>query len=332
MAVADSYQAFSFTPTGQQALLLAGSLEASDQEHGSRLAAFEYLKRDGAELEPMGASPVKFGYRVVLMGEASLTPGGAPMSAGDRFVALVKAQRAQPRGLLVDPRLGRWQVGWTRLRYSEQPQRAVDTIELSLEFVEDQVDASIVVEQQPTPQSRAGQVDTAAAVLGAAVAASYAPSIIPVMQAVQPAGLLLTTSAGIFAEACLAAAQNSTPDPALLNLLGAVAVKRDAFLAALAATLPYTLEPDVSLTPYRVQARELYAACSLLYQATITQLPPVVPFVVPAAMSLTQVATMLYGKEARGKVSEIRLLNRIRTAVWIPRGTVLQVTAPQVSQ
>lgn len=332
MAVADNYQAFSFTPNGQQALLLGGTLEALDHDLGSRLASFEYLKRDGGEIEPMGASQARFSYRSVLVGMAPLTQGGPAMSPGQRYAALVKAQRSQPRGILVDPRLGRWQVGWSHVRATEQPARAVDLIEVALEFIEDQLDQSVAIESQPTPQRRAFEVTTASTALTTAMAARYAASTIPVMQAVQPAGLVLTTSAGIFAESCLAAAQNSTPDPALPQLLGSVAAKRDAFLATLAATLSYTLEPDVSLTPYRDSAREVYAACAQLYAATIAQLPPIIPFTVPAAMPLSQVAVVLYGKDARGKISELRLLNRIANPAWIPVGTVLQVTAPQVSQ
>ena len=51
-----AYEAFSFTPSGEQALLLSGVLLSSEDDLGARLASFEYIKRDGAEQEPMGAA------------------------------------------------------------------------------------------------------------------------------------------------------------------------------------------------------------------------------------------------------------------------------------
>ena len=87
-----------FHPNGQQALDLSGAVLLYDHEHGQRLAQFEPLKRDGAVLEPMGAAPSRFSYALVLMGTAPLTAGGAPMSAGARYQALVEAQRSQPKG------------------------------------------------------------------------------------------------------------------------------------------------------------------------------------------------------------------------------------------
>jgi hypothetical protein len=53
-----------------------------DHEHGQRLAQFELLKRDGAVLESMGASPSRFTYALVLMGTSPLTTGGAISSGG----------------------------------------------------------------------------------------------------------------------------------------------------------------------------------------------------------------------------------------------------------
>ena len=125
MSVADKFAAFSVTPNGQQTLLLNGILEASDDELGARLASFEYLMRDGAEVQPLGAAQAKFSFRVILMGDAPLTQGGPPLSTGQRYEQLVQAQRKQPRCLLVHPRLGRWQVAWSRIRGTEaaQPRR-----------------------------------------------------------------------------------------------------------------------------------------------------------------------------------------------------------------
>jgi prophage DNA circulation protein len=332
MAVADVYAAFSFTPNGQQTLLLNGALEACDDELGSRLASFEYLKRDGAEVEPMGAAQARFTFRVVLLGSAPLTPGGAPLSAGARYAQLVQAQRAQPRGLLVHPRLGRWQVGWSRIRGHEQPARAVDAVECTLDFVEDQLDQAVSAEQQPTPQARAGEVVSAYSVLRAAVALRFGGSTSRVLQSAVTATETLASAAAAFATAGVAAAQNLTLSVPLPQQLGTVAAARDALLAALTATLAQTLEPDVSLTPFRHQAWMTYVACQFLAEAIAEQQPVLTTYTVAVAMSLDQVLLALYGKDAQKHLDEVMSRNRILTPLWIPAGTELVVVAPQVMQ
>ena len=332
MAVADNYAAFSFTPRGQQTLLLAGVLEADDHELSQRLASFEYLKRDGAEVEPMGAAQARFSYRVVLMGSAPLTPGGPPLAAGQRYQSLVQAHRTQPRGLLVDPRLSRWNVAWKTIRKHEQPQKAVDTIELTLEFIEDQTDAAVAVEAQPTPQGRAAEVVSSYSVLKAAVALRFGNSNNPLMKAVVTATDTLSAAAASFAVAATEAAQGATPDPSLTQQFGAVQAGVDALLAALRATLPYTLESDVSLTPYRHQAWITMASCQFLLEALAEQRPVLIDHVIPAAMSLDQVLLSLYGSDASNHLDEVLSLNRIANPLWLAQGTTLRVVAPQVMQ
>ena len=331
MALSDIYGAFSFTPNGGQTLLLSGALEASEDELTARLATFEYLKRDGAELEPLGAGAAKFSFRVVLMGMAPLYPGSAPMSAGERYTTIVKAQRGQPRGLLNHPQLGRWQVGWTKIRGSAHPQRAIDTYEVSLDFVEDQLDQALAVEQRPTPGSQANQVVSAYSILTAAMAARFAGPQ-PLFAAATAAATMLASTAATFVAAALDAAQSTTPDPSLLQQVGAVLAARDSFLRAIAATLAYTLEPDASLTPYRHQAYMVHAYCLLLLDAVREQQPVLITYVVPTAMSLDQVLVALYGSDASSHFNEALSLNPHVSPLWIPQGTVLTVVAPQVRQ
>lgn len=332
MAVSDFYSAFSFTPQGQQTLLLAGVLEALDDELAQRLASFEYLKRDGSELEPMGASAARFSFKVTLMGSAPLTPGGPPLTAGQRYQTLVQAQRAQPRGLLVHPRLGRWNVGWVRIRAHEQPQKAVDTIELTLEFIEDQTDQAVAVEAQPTPQGRAAEVVSAYSVLKAAVALRFGSSNNPLMKAVVTTTETLCNVAASFAVAATEAAQFANLDSSLEQQMGAVEAAVNGVLAALTATLPQTLESDVSLTPYRHQAWMTLASCQFLMEALAEQRPVLIDYVVPAAMSLDAVLLSLYGTAAASYQEPVLSLNYLPNPLWIQGGTVLKVPAPQVIQ
>lgn len=332
MAVSDFYTAFSFTPNGQATLLLNGVLEAVDDELRSRLASFEYLKRDGAEIEPLGAAQAHFSFRVVLMGSAPLTPGGASLSAGERYQKLVTAQRGQPRGLLTHPRLGRWQVGWAQIRAHEQPQRAVDTLELTLDFIEDQLDQALAVEQRPTPQARGGEVTTAYSVLVAAVALRFGNSPDPLLQAVVSSTDRLATVAAGFVTAALIAAQSAVPDQALAQQLGGVEAATNVLQAALLASLTQTLEPEVSLTPYRHQAYMTLAGCVQMIEAIAEQQPVLTIYEVPTAMSLDQVLVAIYGNQARSHFTEAFALNRIPNPLWIPQGTRLRVIAPQILQ
>lgn len=328
--LSEIYQAFSVTPTGQQTLLLAGVLVSCDDELGSRLAQFEYLKRDGAELEAMGASAARFSFRVVLMGQAPIVPGGPPLSAGQRYKLLAEAQRTQPKCLLVHPRLGRWFVGWSKLRAHEQPQRAVDTIELTLEFLEDQVDAAIAAEQ-PTPQARAGQVTSSYQALSTATSARFVGSE-PTYAQVRTQVDALSSLANSFCIAALEVAQGQAPNTPLDSQFGLLQAQVAAVQAALIATLPFSRESPVALVPLRHEAYMTEAYARLLLDAVAEQRPVLIPYTVPLSQSLDDILLALYGTQASAYYVEALSLNRIPNPLSIPGGTRLRLLAPQVLQ
>ena len=332
------YGNFSFTPKGGETLSLSGVLLSLDDDLGARFATHEYLKRDGGELEPMGAQQGRYSFRIVLMGSAPLTEGGPPLSAGDRYRRLVQVQRETPRGLLTHPRLGRIQAGFSKLKATESPAKAVDQIELVLDFIEDQLDQALSFEQNPTPQGRANQVATAYSYAVGAVTTLFGdrrPLSVSYRQAIADViGLTakLATVSAAFAEAALISAQNTLPDLALRGQLGEVRAAMEAVLAALPRTLPFTREPDVSLTPARDGAYQTFAACLALYEATLAQKPEIVFYVVPAAMPLDRILLRLYGNDASKHFDEVLQLNRIPNALLIPSGTTLQIVSPQPIQ
>lgn len=329
-ALSEIYQAFSVTPSGQPTLLLAGMLVATDDDLGSRLAQFEYLKRDGAELEAMGASAARFSFRMVLMGQTPLTPGGAPLTAGQRYLQLVQAQRTQPKCLLVHPRLGRWHVGWSKLRAHEQPQRAVDTIELTLEFIEDQVDAAIAAEQA-TPQARAGQVTAAAAELQTGTSSRFAAATSSYATARAVADQV-NAVATAFASGALEVAQGQAANTPLDTQFGLVQTQVAAMQAALLATLPYSREPEVALTPLRHAAYMVEAYSRLLLDAVAEQRPVLISYTLGQAQSLDDVLLAVYGPQASAFYVEALSLNRIANPLWLQGGTRLRLLAPQVLQ
>lgn len=331
MALDDIYQTFSITPDGQQTLVLTGALEALDDDLGARLASFEYLKRDGAAIEPMGAQQARFSFRVVLMGSAPLYPGGSPISAGARYLALAQAQRTQPRCQLNHPRLGQWKVGWLKIRAHEQPQRAIDTIELTLEFLEDQTDAAIAAEI-PTPQARAQSVVDAYSVLQAAVALRFSGAASPVMAAVVSTTDVMAATAGAFTTDALLVAQGQVVSPSIDTQFGYVVKSAEETIAALDASLAYSLDNPVELVPFKHQAYMVWAFSAELLLAIADQKPVLIDYTLPAAMSLDQVLVTVYGADAANHRDEALTNNRIATPLWMPQGYRVRLVAPQVRQ
>ncbi len=302
--------------------VLQGILTRWNHRIGIRLASHEYLKRDGGEQEPMGAAVGRFSYSCVIIGP----------DATARYNNLVLSVRQNPRGILVDPRLGRISAACEGIDASEDAENAVDTIEFDIRFAEDAVDTAIASEQPVSPNAYSANVLNSITSLTDLVDARFLGNFATSFRAVVALLPVYTAAATAYTTAALASIQSASPDPTLTQLLGAVRVQQDAFLAALTATLAYSLEPDVSLTPYRAEARAIYDGCVQLQDSISALKPPIILYPVTTAMPLTQVAVALYGKDAKAKVPELRSLNRIAVPYWIPQGTILKAVAPVVRQ
>lgn len=302
---------------------LHGSTEGWEDDLPIRLASYEYLKRDGGEQEPMGAGLKQFSFRCVFIGE----------DCGARYQALAASIQKEPRGLLVHPRLGSFNVACRGIKGRESPAMAIDTIEFTIEFVENQVDQSIQGDSRIGPQKRASQVNDAAnRAVDAANKVVSNRTANTVYSACVAASVSLKAWADKFAEKALQVAQDSAPDLELQKALGIVLDKRDAALVALEKTLVYTLLPSVSLTDARTACYIAYAACVQLYNAVLAQKPPIMTYTVPTAMPLNQILVSIYGAGARGRRTEAYLLNRIPSPHWIPAGTILHFVSPVPQQ
>lgn len=302
---------------------LHGSTEGWEDDLPIRLAQYEYLKRDGGEQEPMGAGVKAFTFRCIFMGP----------DCGRRYQSLAASVQKEPRGQLVHPRLGTFNVACRGIKGRESPAFAIDTIEFTIEFVENQVDQSIQGDTQFGPQKRASQVSDA--IDQAATAANRIVANRIANQVYAAAVAAVTTMnqwAEKFRALSLEIAQSDTPDTSLSKLLANVLEKRDLALVALDATLTKTLEPSVALTDARTACYIAYAACVQLYQAVLAQKPPIVFYTVPTAQPLNQILVRIYGAGAKAKRPEAFLLNRIPTPHWIPAGVVLRFVSPVVQQ
>lgn len=329
------YKSFEFTPLGQQTLVLHGALESLDHEIPIRLATFEYLKRNGGEVEPMGAGQKKFSYKCSFVGPASLTKGGPQLTPGSRYNQLVAAIIQQPRGQLIDPRLGKVSVGCLGLKAHEEPARAVDMVDFTISFAEDSVDVALAAESQVVPQQQGGRVLSINTEFGEAVDvafSAYLYSKSAVITSVIVTKELLTTASASFVSAATAAAQTDIQDLSLVSMLGAVQIHQTAFISALAASFSFTLLPSLALTGLEVQARSIYAENLRLYYAVQAQKPPLVSFTLPIMMTLNVLLTRLYGKTARAKKPGFLLLNRVPSPFAIPGGRSVLIEAPTILQ
>ena len=299
---------------------LHGALLEWNDAFEFRFAKFEYLKRHGATQEPLGASAARFTFQCVYMGK----------TATQDYQQLLHKLRTRPGDLLFHPRLGRIEAVCKGLRSSERPAQSIDTIEFSLDFEENELDQTF---SALLPGPIAGAVNTARQNAKRAMDSLFPPNktsspldrvnqMIAIVKMAQSAQDL---AADRFSTAAQAIANLPTLDPQLPSLLGAVQTKTDTLISA----LRQTGRTDAELFPWTSAVRSMYASCIHLYQAVMSQKPPVVTFTVPASMSLSEICLALYGGDARDSLPQVQQLNPLlRTPYCIPAGTVLQVYSP----
>ena len=308
-------------------LELHGSLLSWDADGGAERADFHYLKRNGAETEPLGAKQKKFSFRCTLLA------ANTKNNVSAEFISIVSKLERRPRDVLIHPRLGRIKACFDTWQASEDPASAVDELTLTLTFVEDGTDQALTAIYQPGPSERAGQVGESQTTMNTAVEEKYNDPAVDRKYAVYTATQTYSALATSFTVAALQAAQSTVYDPGLLQRLNQLAAQRDLVLTALTESLLHTLQPDTSLTPYRVAVRGVYASAVELYNSVIAQKPPVISFTVPSSMSFFSALVRVYGPDAKGKLAEARMLNpHLVTPLWIPGGTILQLSAPVVRQ
>lgn len=309
-----SAETFKFKNTTLHGVLLSWSASG-----GMRIANHEYIKRNGGETEPQGARQDAYTFRCILMGE----------DCGDRLIAIIADFKAEPRGDLIHPRLKRKKACWESWEANEDPTAACDQIEFTLTFREDNADQAVSEASRPTVQERAAIAQGAADELTREQALRYVDVVATAITVSTALAAALSRTVSAFIFAATEAAQTQVLDPGLEDLLGRVEKSRDTLLASLPAIIAFTLEPDIALTPQRTQAYLCSAYCIELYLAVKALAPPVVPFPVPAPMSLRSVAVVLYGPLAQNRMPMLQQLNPgMRYPNWLPTGTILNVLAP----
>lgn len=312
-------ETFQFTPRGQQPIELNGQLMSYTDSVKIRLATHEYLKKDGGDQETMGAAPMRFAFRCVYMGDL----------VSVKYQTLVRSIRRQPRGRITHPRLGGIDVACEGIEAAEDAAQARDTVEFTISFVEDSTQTTISITAQPSVQRRSTDMIDKATALTAAYASIVKNRVGQAVLAAESAVFTIQSLAAGFGQDATEASQTGAYDASLANQAGRIVTQ-----AGVVTERFRDLElGDAAIYPATSLASAVAAAAIDLAAAVEAQFAPIVPFTVPAPMSLADVAVRLYGRDARGYMPQLRQLNPyLPTPYKIATGTVLKVLAPEVRQ
>lgn len=275
-----------------------------------RIAKHVYLKRDGAEKEPMGAGDGTFRFRLQLVGD----------SIASDYQAIAQYLRDNPRGTLTHPLLGSIKVAADGIdEGSMDLSVATNVVNLSLRFSEDAVDTAIALAATLSPSEASSSLATQAGKLSAvgarisSVAALASTVASKAEQMVSLADTIIRTGGyGV----------------ALSKYVDGVDTSSRALEEGIKDASGYANDAD--RFDDIESCRLVISAARQLNEAIQSITPRVVPFVVQATTTLYSVAVTLYGKDAAARLPALLQLNRVPNPLAIPAGTVLQVPAPTV--
>lgn len=293
-----------FTPLGGDgAIDLSAALVSHNAAWPMRMAGHRYLKRDGAQQEPMGADSAKATYR--------LTFSGPTMASDVR--TLVAAIRQQPRGLLVDPIFGQLQVACLGVSdVSRDLRNGRNAVDVTIGFEEDSLDTTVQVDLADSPGAAAARVTTK-------LRAVSASTDIPLSLA----GVV--SKVNLFVSAVSAAASGIVD----LTVKVKLAASGRAIDVAIAEALGSTGNTGARAYASVSRLVDLYAACVQAERAS-SRSRPVQTITVEGPVSLYVLAARLYGaQQAQQRAAEILVNNRIPDPLCIPAGTQLIVARPR---
>jgi hypothetical protein len=320
---------FGFQPDGGQAYdLSSAELASLSGSIPMRAATFEYIGRDGGDIEGLGAGVQTFVYQCFYTGS----------DYGDRLRGLRAAIQTQPKGLLTDPELGRIRAHCLGVdEYSVNYMTERDTVNFRISFRQDATDTTQTVGQVAGVSTQAAQfmqtVTKAAQIIGSVKSVVTDIAALPSNVRAETQGLL-TTLAGlvnfstIFANSCVAVATLGAVDFTIEAQRQAVFLNAESVITALRATG----QPDAYLYPSLAIVRTLYAQALDLESATKRQSPAVKTVAVEGRQPVVVFAAQQYGGAAAiGKVQELITNNRIGS-FGIPAGKSMVVVGATVDQ
>lgn len=299
-----------FSPDdGGEAIELHGNIASGTQTVKPRIAVHEYLKRDGAEIEFMGNSPNKFTYTLEFVGSDWRA----------QYLAIVSRVQKQPKGVLIDPVVGRVKVaceGFDGANFNLG--QAGNAYTAPISFISDEVDPeSFATEKTNSVNVRVSDVTDAIATFQLA-AAPFTTAAAQV--------LALATSAASYADAAASSSNNNAPDASLDTRLGTVAADTEAATAAIEAD-PANVRAADAFDAVSA-AEQVHSGCLLVAEAIDSARPVVIAYTVPADTGIIALCARLYGTRADDQIEQVLVLNRIPNPALILSGTVLRVPTP----
>lgn len=311
---------FGFQPDGGAAYDLSGAELASHTGAvPMRNAAFEYIARDGGDIEGLGAGIEPYTFTCFYTGE----------NYGTRLQALRFAIQTQPRGLLTHPELGKIRAYCLGIDdYAVNYVTERETVNFRISFKQDGTDTTKLGDIAPTVSTLAARygrtidkVNTSitdiltlvSPAVGTAGSVATAIALFPTTVNVLAQSVISTTAALINFATIFA---NSAVQIATLGQVDlTLDAQRDRVFIACQETLTAlrnTGLSDAALYPALAQVRGLYAQTLDLDTLTRTQSPEVNTVVIQGRQPLVVFAAQQYGGQAAiGKVDELRVNNKI---------------------
>ncbi len=279
------------------------------------IAMHTYLKRDGGEVEPMGRKPHETKFNCAFVGSAGIKA----------FKRLQASIDDDPTGTLVHPIYGKLRMccqGFTGAGMDVE--NATNLYNVPLGFVEDSVDTKTEGnnDTDASPESRQSSVNAYATAISN-LAAKFTTAV------TATAGLV--SSAVSYADAAVAASQNTTPDASLSTQLANVKASSEAVSAAIIAdTSVATISGTAAKYDAVATVEQLYDACVLLSIAVQSQKPKLFLYIVPAKISILALAHRFYLQDGLNRVDEILANNagKVADPGAIPGGTSLLMATP----
>lgn len=298
-------EVFTFrTRTLHGALQRLGSVDELDH------ARHRLLKRNGAIIEPMGWKEGTYQATCVFVGEA--------------FRAEVEQIRREIRedsaGVLVHPLYGRVRCRCVKITGDLDVPTAANSATLTLDFVEDEIDAKQTATASQGVAAKAAQLE-----LDALDLVIFAATFVGSVSSLES----LQASAETFAANALAAVSTETLSGILATQLGDVQAKADDAMDALRAD--DAVEDDVDRFDAISQCEMVYASALDLADAVAEARPAAEEYTVPGPTSAFSLLQQFYGRAALDRLDEFLNNNPdVTTPHLIPTGTVVTMAARTV--
>lgn len=291
-----------------------------------RAAVFEYMGRDGGDIEGLGAGIEAYSFNCFYTGE----------DYDARLRGLRNSIQRQPKGLLTHIELGGVRAHCLGIdEFTVDYVRERETVNFRISFKRDATEITNFVSQTPSVSSKAAQLyqtlQNAAVVVSIVNEAIFQTALFPTtvnvaLQTVTSTFDALVNFAQIFASSAVQAATLGIVDFTI------DAQRESVFLAGEHTTIALraTGLPDPTLYPSLSAVQSIYAQTLELDQLVRTQAPEIKTIVIQGRQPLVVFLAQQYGPGAIGKLEEARINNRVGSFGLVP-GFTMRVIAPTVT-